>query len=220
MKLIVITTECFFEGETDAINMLFDNGLELLHLRKPNESEADTAGFIEQIHPQYHNSIVLHDHFSLTKRFHLKGIHLNRRNPVASENFHGTKSLSCHSFMELLENSDKMDYLFFSPVFDSISKKNYMSGLWDPIVYEIKEFTEEVAAQLAEWAFYDLKDKGVIHEKVIALGGVNKENMHKVKDYGFGGAAVLGGVWGDFPQQQDIENLLTRFKEIQHAANQ
>jgi len=201
MKLIVITTECFFEEEAGAVNMLFYNGLELMHLRKPNESEADTADFIEQIHPQYHDRIVLHDHFSLTDRFHLKGIHLNRRNLVAPENFQGTKSLSCHTIMELLENSDKMDYLFFSPVFDSISKRNYMSDFREPVLYE-------------------LRDKGVIHKKVIALGGVNATNMHKVKNYGFGGAAVLGGVWGDFPKQQDTEKLLTRFKEIQYAANQ
>ena len=201
MKLIVITTECFFEREANAVNMLFDNGLELLHLRKLMAPKSDISDFIEQVHPQYHNRIVLHDHFSLTERFHLKGIHLNRRNPVAPENFQGTKSLSCHKIMELWENSDKMDYLFFSPVFDSISKKYYMSCYRETVLYE-------------------LRDLGIIHEKVIALGGVNKENMHKVKDYGFGGAAVLGGLWSDFPKQQDTEKLLTRFKEIQYAANQ
>jgi thiamine-phosphate pyrophosphorylase len=92
-----------------------------------------------------------------------------------------------------------MDYLFLSPVFDSISKENYNS-----------RFPESLLC--------DLKSKGIINEKVIALGGVNKHNISKVKDYGFGGAAVLGALWEDFPQQQDTDKLLTRFKELQHAA--
>jgi thiamine-phosphate pyrophosphorylase len=94
-----------------------------------------------------------------------------------------------------------MDYLFLSPIFDSISKQNYMSRFPESLLYELKE-------------------KGVIHEKVIALGGVNKENISKVEDYGFGGAAVLGGLWEDFPKQQDTNTLLIRFKEFQHAADQ
>jgi thiamine-phosphate pyrophosphorylase len=94
-----------------------------------------------------------------------------------------------------------MDYLFLGPIFDSISKENYTS-------------------RFPESLLYDLKDKGVINEKIIALGGINKENMHKVKDYGFGGVAILGALWENFPKQQDTEKLLTRFKEIQHAACQ
>ena len=66
----------------------------------------------------------------------------------------------------------------------------------------------------------ELKEKGVIHQKIIALGGVNKENISSVKHYGFGGAAVLGALWEDFLQKQDTNMLLTRFKEIQHAIYQ
>ena len=38
MKLIVITTPQFFEGEAEAVTSLFQNGLEILHLRKPGAS--------------------------------------------------------------------------------------------------------------------------------------------------------------------------------------
>ena len=38
MKLIVITTPQFFEGEAAAVTSLFQNGLEILHLRKPGAS--------------------------------------------------------------------------------------------------------------------------------------------------------------------------------------
>ena len=200
MKLIVITTECFFEGESDALNSLFDNGMELLHLRKPKASETETAHLIEQIRQKYHHRIVIHDHFSLATEFHLKGIHLNHRNPHIPNHFQGTKSLSCHALDELAQHPE-MDYLFLSPIFDSISKDNYMSSFPESLLYTLKE-------------------NGVIHEKIIALGGVNPQNVCKVKDYGFGGAAVLGGLWEDFHNQQDTNMLLTRFKEFQHAVGQ
>ena len=200
MKLIIITTEVFFEGEANAINMLFDNGMELLHLRKPEASESETAHFIKQIDQKYHPQIVIHDHFSLANNFHLKGIHLNSRNRVIPEHFLGTISRSCHTVSEL-EQHPEMDYLFLSPVFDSISKENYVT-------------------LFTEYLLYDAKDKGIINEKVIALGGINKQNLTKIKDYGFGGAAILGGLWEDFPKQQNTDMLLTRFKEIQHVACQ
>jgi len=200
MKLIVITTEHFFDGEPNTLNLLFDNGMELLHLRKPEASEAEMAHLIRQIQPKYHTRIVLHDHFSLTTAFHLKGIHLNRRNHDIPAHFQGTKSLSCHTLEELEQHPD-MDYLFLSPIFDSISKHDY-------------------TARFPESLLYALKEQGVIHEKIVALGGVSRQNIGKVKDYGFGGAAVLGDIWEDFHNQQDTDILLTRFKALQYAADQ
>ncbi|HIS10066.1 MAG TPA: thiamine phosphate synthase, partial [Candidatus Avibacteroides excrementipullorum] len=38
MKFILFTRPDFFAGEEDIINTLFENGLELLHLRKPNSA--------------------------------------------------------------------------------------------------------------------------------------------------------------------------------------
>ena len=33
---------------------------------------------------------------------------------------------------------------------------------------------------------------GIIDKKVIALGGIDVDNILEVKDFGFGGAAILG----------------------------
>ena len=45
MKLIVITTPQFFEGEAAAVTSLFQNGLEILHLRKPGASAEEMEYF-------------------------------------------------------------------------------------------------------------------------------------------------------------------------------
>lgn len=45
MKLIVITTPQFIEGEAEAVTSLFQNGLEMLHLRKPGASAEEMGEF-------------------------------------------------------------------------------------------------------------------------------------------------------------------------------
>ena len=188
MKLIVITTETFFEGEAEAINLLFEYGLETLHLRKPAASPHEMAVFIKQIKLDYHDRIVVHDHYELTKMFDLRGIHLNRRNQETSYNRHCegdspkqsklSISRSCHSLEEVQE-SRFFDYVFLSPVFDSISKVGYKQG-----------FTPE---QLNE-----ARERKIIDERVIALGGITKDNIPIARSFGFGGVAVLGALWSRF----------------------
>ena len=60
-----------------------------------------------------------------------------------------------------------------SPIYDSISKVNYYS------TYTAEELRE---AQKAK----------IIDSKVMALGGINEDNLLEIKDFGFGGAVVWG----------------------------
>ena len=180
MKLVIITTETFFEGEAGAVNLLFENGLETLHLRKPAASPQETAVFIKQIGMDYHTRIVLHDHYDLTMMFDLKGIHLNRRNQAEMDKYcvrsRLSVSRSCHSLEEVQE-SQFYDYVFLSPVFDSISKVGYKRGF---TVHQLIEARKRM----------------IINDKVIALGGITTENIPIARRCGFGGVAVLGTLWG------------------------
>ena len=126
MKTIVITRPAFFDGETDLVNSLFLEGMERLHLRKPGASEEELAAWLQDIDSQYYGRIVLHDCFPLAKKFSLGGVHLNSRNPEAPQGIHGmTVSRSCHSIREVIQHKSECDYLFLSPIYDSISKEGY-----------------------------------------------------------------------------------------------
>ena len=172
MKLIVITAEPFFDREAEAICLLFEKGLERLHLRKPDASVGETKRFMERIDAAFHPKIVLHDHFELADSFQVAGIHLNRRNHFGDQALCHAKgrtlSRSCHSPEEVLNCSGNPDYVFLSPVFDSLSKTGYKRG-----------FTPE---QLS-----DARNRGLINERVIALGGITAERIPAVRVYGFGG---------------------------------
>jgi thiamine-phosphate pyrophosphorylase len=193
MKIIVITSPEFFQAEKEIIQSLFDSGLEILHLRKPEATKEQYARFIESIPETFHNKIVLHDFFDLSDRYNIKGIHLNKRNPTIYGNKKIAVSKSCHSVTEL-NDIDTFEYVFLSPIFDSISKTGYNSG-----------FTKEELSTAS--------DKGLINDKVIALGGIDFSTIPTIKNYKFGGIALLGHIWNNpYP----IENYKLIQKEIEN----
>lgn len=194
VRLIVITSERFLSNEPYAINQLFDCGLEILHFRKPYASLEESRNILKEIDRSFHSRIVIHDHFQLIEKFDLKGIHINRRNPEIYRKPGISFSCSCHSLDEII-TFQKYDYMFLSPVFDSISKIGYRKG-----------FTTQ---QLSEAGM-----KGIINDRIIALGGITPENIPEVSRYRFGGIAVLGTLWSDFEKNGNIDELLKRFGEL------
>ena len=44
----------------------------------------------------------------------------------------------------------------------------------------------------------------IINGNVIALGGITVDKISQVRDYGFGGVAILGSAWKDGIAQLDI----------------
>lgn len=176
-KTIVITKPEFFHGEAGAIVARFDSGAaDLLHLRKPAAPLCDMENLIRSIPSEWHDRLVVHDHFMLAERYGLHGVHLNSRNPLPPQGWKGSVSRSCHSLEEVAEWKMRCDYVSLSPVFDSVSKQGYMSA-----------FTaEDIKAAVA---------CGIIDSKVYALGGVTFARLYEVKRLGFGGAMILGDAW-------------------------
>ena len=170
-------------------------GMLRLHLRKPLVTKQETGSLLSQVDERYHNRIVLHDHFDLLRTFSLGGVHLNKRNPYRPEFELPSVSCSSHSFQSVVSSMDSYDYLFLSPVFDSISKPGYNHA-----------FTPE---QLA-----DAGKQGLINAKVIALGGINEHTIPIAAKYGFGDVAVLGALWGSFINDRDEAALMKRFKQL------
>lgn len=194
MKLIIITTPYFFEGEGQILSALFQEGMERLHLRKPQSCIHDLGMLLESIPAEYHTKIVLHDHFELTARYDMAGVHLNSRNNVVPEGFEGSISRSCHSLKEVQDNRH-LDYVFLSPIFQSISKEGYGSG------FAMDELREASA-------------NGIINEKVIALGGIDIPTLPLIAPLHFGGAAILGALWGDAPSIKETNSIIKQYKKL------
>ncbi|MBR4327222.1 MAG: thiamine phosphate synthase [Bacteroidales bacterium] len=194
--LIVITTPDFFAGEADLINLLFVNGLQRLHLRKPDSTRADYEGLLKTIAPEFLPKIVLHDHFDLAAEYGVHGVHLNRRNNQIPKGFCGSVSKSLHTVEELSAEGNNYDYVTISPIFDSVSKQGYNS-----------QFSHE--------KLMEMRHNGLIDSHVIALGGITPQNIAQLQQYGFGGAMVLGALWN---RRGDRESFLEVFRDLQTAA--
>ena len=188
MKWIIITSPEFLSGEATFISKLFLQGLDLLHLRKPEASLEAYKQLLLQIPEQWHSRIVLHEHFELAEKYKLHGIHLNRRCSVVPNAYHGSISCSCHTIEEVITQKDSKNYVFLSPIFDSISKVGYHAA-----------FSPTSLKQAAV--------ENVIDEKVIALGGITANNIPLVKEWHFGGVALLGDIWKRMSDPQVDEYL-------------
>ena len=188
MKWIIITSPEFLSGEATFISKLFSQGLDLLHLRKPEASLEAYKRLLLQIPKHWYSRIVLHEHFALAEKFGLHGIHLNRRCSQVPDSFRGSISCSCHTLEEVKKQKDSKDYVFLSPIFDSISKVGYHAA-----------FSPTSLKQAAI--------ENVIDEKVIALGGITAKNIPLVKEWHFGGVALLGDIWKRMSDPQVDEYL-------------
>ncbi|MDR0603493.1 MAG: thiamine phosphate synthase [Bacteroidales bacterium] len=185
MRLIIITHSEFIPDEATKINALFKAGMEILHIRKPKSLKRECVALLEKIDQQYYPQIKIHDFFDLADHYPVLGVHLNCRNPV----YHGNRKLniskSCHKIEEL-DHIDEYDYVFLSPVFNSISKHGYNA-----------KFTDKMLK--------DACKKGKINDKVVALGGINADTLPLLKKYSYGGAAILSAIWGT---EDEVSNFL------------
>ena len=188
MKWITITSPDFISGEAIFIDKLFLQGLDLLHIRKPDAPLEAYKRLLLQIPKHWYSRIVLHEHFALAEKFGLHGIHLNRRCSQVPDSFRGSISCSCHTLEEVKKQKDSKDYVFLSPIFDSISKVGYHAA-----------FSPTLLKQTAI--------ENVIDEKVIALGGITANNIPLVKEWHFGGVALLGDIWKRMSDPQVDEYL-------------
>jgi len=186
-KVIVITPEKNHPKEFELITSLFENGLQALHVRKPQASEKELRDYLKKISKKFHKRLVIHSHYKLAKEFNLKGVHLTEKAKKTKRINPSLKiiSTSFHSTVDVLKSRRKYEYVFLSPVFDSISKKGYKNNF---DLDGLQPFLKTT-------------------KNIIALGGVNAKNIKTAKEAGFNGTAVLGDVW-------QSKNPINSYKEL------
>ena len=78
MKLVVITQPAILPGEAKITTSLFRSGLQVLHVRKPEATEAQLTRLLEELPSEYHDRIMLHQHHGLAQQFSVK-VHASLR---------------------------------------------------------------------------------------------------------------------------------------------
>jgi len=198
--MIVITDPQFISSEADILNALFCEGLEILHLRKPDSTLVKLIELVSKIDEQFHSRIMIHSHYELLNSFQLKGLHFTEKSKHLLGDYESVeykKSLAVHELTELKNTWNSIDYVFLSPLFPSISKEGY-SKCWD--------FEEVKSALSIQYRF-----------QVVALGGITLDNVKKVKDLGFHDFAVLGSIWEPVKSGCSIPQIVNIFKSLKNG---
>lgn len=193
--MIVISNPTEIVNEVSIINSLFEEGMELFHIRKPNYSIEKLRSFLLAIHSNYYSKLVLHQHHELTEEFQIKKVHFtekDRLNKIPDKFQKSVRflSTSVHSIEDFNDLPNVYNYAFLSPIYSSISKQNYVP---------------------TKNAFEEIKKRTNHHTKLIALGGISVENIEKVLHNNFDDYALLGAIW-------NTKNPIENFKKCQTIA--
>lgn len=190
--MLVITSPAAVNNEASIINGMFNKGLSILHVRKPDITQLQLAYYIKDIDEGFHNKLVLHQHYNLINDFDVKRLHRTYKNltdfDVMVQQQHNNDlvfSASAHSVYEFNNLPQLFSYAFLSPVYNSISKPGYLAGF-----------------NKAEVS----KSRTNFNIKLIALGGISNSNCREAISLGFDGVAFLGAIWNiDNPMREFIK---------------
>lgn len=181
MQLFVISSAVDIGCEAAIINCLFSAGLCRFHLRKPESSAKQICALLNGIDDAFYRRIALHQHHELASAYGITGLHYTERSrkqttpeTLESQRAQGYQlSTSIHD-PQLVSSLTSFEYVFYGPVFNSISKPGYQSCI-KPGFKLNKEHSCPA---------------------IIAIGGIEVQHLQTVRAIGFDGAAVLGAIWG------------------------
>ena len=189
MEIIVVTRADYFDGEAELINLHFENEMEALHIRKPENDSNKFRELMINVNPAYYDRIAIHQHHQLADEYGLKRLHFpERQRKLTAKKELGnykkegfTLSSSIHDLNDLADLK-LFDYVFYGPVFNSISKPGYLSKLSTDFRLPLRETTT----------------------KIIAIGGITFDLVEKIEEMDFDGAAICGAAWPS-PLKQKIQ---------------
>lgn len=193
MKLIVISSPDFLLNEGLLLTDILKEGVDYLHIRKPNAEVEEVRQLLNVLPTQFHDKIKLHYFRELLSEYPLIGYHHSSQSTY-DRLIEVSQSKSFHQFEEIESNQFPYDYCFLSPVFPSISKQGYSP------TYSLDQIELFLAQQS--------------NQQIIALGGVNEQNCKELKKRGFSGVAIMGTIWNEKNTDSILKKIVSIKKQL------
>ena len=189
---ILITLPRILKNEAETLAALCGAGVSVIHIRKPEASEPEIEELLKTLQAlgADMSRLTIHYNEPLARKYGLGGVHLRIEELLAGAGEGLRRSCPAHGWTEAERAATDADYVFLSPLFDSISKPGYRSAI-DPA---------EAAERLR-------RRKG----RIVALGGIRPANIARVRRIGFDGAAVLGAAWSADEKAVNTERTLKNY---------
>ena len=192
---LLVTLPRVLKSEVETLAALCRAGAGPIHIRKPDSSAAEVERLLRDLCAAGADMdcFTLHYDEPLARRYGLGGVHLRGERIAAGAGEGLRRSCSTHGWDEAERYGPVADYVFLSPLFDSISKAGYRSAV----------SLEEARSRLP-----------LSEGRVVALGGVCAENIAWARLAGFDGAASLGAVWVTEGDRLDAQATVLRFLKL------
>jgi len=204
MKVILISPSKKQDSEIGILLNMFEQGLPAYHVRKKTFSTRELRKYLEEIPRKYHNRIIIHTHHELALKYDLKGIYISRSHKKRKVKLwfwakwlkFRRKNLEISTMLRniegVLDYVPRYNYIFLSPVFDSLSG-NFQSA-----------FSEYNLIPTLKNTQY----------KVIARGGVSVDTIEKAHKLGFSGVAFYTSIWKTDNPLKEFIKVKEKFAEL------
>ena len=200
LGFILITNRTICEAKlADIISQAIDGGVETVQLREKDLSSVELyvlASEIREITMEKGANLIINDRVDIALAVDADGVHLGWkslgiglvRKMIGHDKLIG---FSAHNLQEAKKAEDSgADYVTISPIFDTVYKDYFVEPLGTEKIGKIKE---------------------EIDIPVIALGGINENNVNGVLENGAYGIAVISAILQSEDPRQSANRL---YKEI------
>jgi thiamine-phosphate pyrophosphorylase len=187
-QLIGITPDTLSAEQWSLLPDLFGAGLSYLYVRQ-------TA--TDHLRQQLTDTLVQPFQNRILLSFDLPGNGMNRHwkeaDRLSAQASERAFSTSIHSLSDWPTLAGRVELVFYSPVFASISKPGYGPT----------QSLSEIAQQIER-----IRQETVNLPRLIGLGGIQADNIRQVNEAGFDGAAILGTLWQSPDPVSVVQELL------------
>jgi thiamine-phosphate pyrophosphorylase len=166
------------------LNNLFAAGLDLLYLRTNAGNSIAWGGILNDLKSEFQGKVIVPASAgeavgSCQAILHVKEAERNGNQPkmILPNRVYST---SVHHLPDVLDLPPCFRYVFYSPVFESISKPGYRPEF---DLLTVKRTIERLKENKEELPL------------IIGLGGVKAGNIKQVRETGLNGAALMGALW-------------------------
>ncbi len=195
-----MTQPTYFVEEDKILTALFDEGMDMLHINKPEPDLTYAERLLSLLPKNRMDRISVHQHYFLRKEYGLRGIHIDNPADEIPADFKRHVTRSTPNISDLKAMKKQCDYVMLHSLYDSLH--------------------DEVRASLTEDDMRAARKEGLIDRHVYALGGMSLETIPRAKDLGFGGVVICGDLWNRFSIQHemDFRGVIEHFRKLRRAA--
>lgn len=189
MFKIIISPDYCIEQEEVVIADLLNMGFDYYHYRKPQEDSEEIREYLESIDIELRSKVVCHQDQQWASK---QGFKAHKKSNALTEHRLSFHSTSIHAMSELDSVDNQFRYIFAGPVFPSISKAGYSSNI--------------------DW----LNVKRTTEHSLVALGGLDINNIELIPREVFSGYAFSGAIFQDLSLiEVNAQRIIKKLKSIE-----